>query len=413
MKNKRTLAYLFGLLLILMCTSACGKEDNLPVMGGDVYSGVPTKESDADEKNVQEKKEIIYIIEELSFEEEYIRLFNTTNGKILEKELTDSTILKDKYGNLAGNATIVPGRMVTIDTNEKDGRLTCIQISNEAWEQESVENYTIDWDKNMFRIGNSKYRFEDSVPVFNGDEIITLLDIQEGAVLRVSGVDKQVMAITVQSGLGTIELVNTENFEGGWICVGNEEALKITKDMVLQVPEGHYEVKVAKNGYGDMKEVTVEADDTVVLDLSQFRAQEEKYGLVQFVLQPDSTVLTIDGKIVDDTAPLRLKYGAYRLKVSSAEYGEISRILVVSSPEAQIVINMAAEAEADAEQEEAEEEAEKTEDSTSSSTSSETTTSDTTTSDTKNDSSTTADAEETLTESQLNKLSSFISTLLD
>lgn len=75
-------------------------------------------------------------------------------------------------------------------------------------------------------------------------------------------------------------------------------------------------------------------------------------GKVKFILQPEGTQLSIDGKAADVSQPVELKYGTHKLTVTSEKYGTLTRKLVVGSAESEITINMGTEAKKDKEAEE-------------------------------------------------------------
>ena len=74
-------------------------------------------------------------------------------------------------------------------------------------------------------------------------------------------------------------------------------------------------------------------------------------GKVKFILQPEGTQLSIDGKAADVSQPVELKYGTHKLMVTSEKYGTLTRKLVVGSAESEITINMGTEAKKDKEAE--------------------------------------------------------------
>jgi len=86
--------------------------------------------------------------------------------------------------------------------------------------------------------------------------------------------------------------------------------------------------------------------------LDEYKGEGPKMGKVKFILQPEGTQLSIDGKAADVSQPVELKYGTHKLTVTSEKYGTLTRKLVVGSAESEITINMGTEAKKDKEAEE-------------------------------------------------------------
>lgn len=108
--------------------------------------------------------------------------------------------------------------------------------------------------------------------------------------------DKKIISVNVTSGHGFIVLTHTDLLEGGSISIGGKHIYKIEKDMNVEIPEGTYQVTAANDGYGDTKEVTVKRNETTVLNLDEYKGEGPKMGKVKFILQPEGTQLSIDGK---------------------------------------------------------------------------------------------------------------------
>ncbi len=88
------------------------------------------------------------------------------------------------------------------------------------------------------------------------------------------------------------------------------------------------------------------------MNLDEYKGEGPKMGKVKFILQPEGTQLSIDGKAADVSQPVELKYGTHKLTVTSEKYGTLTRKLVVGSAESEITINMGTEAKKDKEAEE-------------------------------------------------------------
>ena len=363
MKYRRKHGIIFVTILIgMLLTAGCGKAKESNVTVGNKVPQLDTstetskkKTKGSDKKESEEKteeKKDVYIVYRIDDETQTIRLQKVKNGKFSEYGISDATAYRDKYGEFTSEGNITEGSPVQIGTANQEGKLSYIQQSDQVWEQDNVGKFSIDEEKNMIVIGKTKYYYDDSLLVFLDGEQISLDTITGNDKLRVAGMDKKIISVNVTSGHGFIVLTHTDLFEGGSISIGGKHIYKIEKDMNVEIPEGTYQVTAANDGYGDTKEVTVKRNETTVLNLDEYKGEGPKMGKVKFILQPEGTQLSIDGKAADVSQPVELKYGTHKLTVTSEKYGTLTRKLVVGSAESEITINMGTEAKKDKEAEE-------------------------------------------------------------
>ena len=112
-------------------------------------------------------------------------------------------------------------------------------------------------------------------------------------------------------------------------------------------PVGTYAQLVEWYKKGDL-----DFSEVKTVNLDEYKGEGPKMGKVKFILQPEGTQLSIDGKAADVSQPVELKYGTHKLTVTSEKYGTLTRKLVVGSAESEITINMGTEAKKDKEAEE-------------------------------------------------------------
>jgi hypothetical protein len=221
---------------------------------------------------------------------------------------------------------------------DSQAKLTAIQLASDAWYQENITRFTVDESIGMLVIGDTKYRYGDHLRVFAGEQEISISQVKTGDVLAVQGLDKQILSVQVIQGHGTIALTNTELFEGGWISLGTRIYAKVTKDMILEVPEGTYQLSVANNGYGDTKEIQVERAQVTTVDLEEYQGEGPMVCQVSFEIYVDGALLYIDGEPMDYDEPVELRYGVYQLTVIADGFDTWERQLVIHSADATIQI---------------------------------------------------------------------------
>ena len=298
----------------------------------------------------------IYVVISIDTEKRLIGLALPDSPRTVQYGYTQATQILDDHGQFMSTAKLVPGRVVTIGELDDEAKLTTIQLARSAWYQENISRFSVDPSIGMLVIGDTKYRYDEHLRVFSGDQEISLEQVSENDVISVQGLDKQILSVQVTTGHGTIALTNTELFEGGWISLGTKIYAKVTPDMTLEVPEGTYELSVANDGYGDRKTIEVERAQVTTVDLNEYKGEGPKTCLVTFEIHVQDALLYIDGEPVEYDQPVELRYGVYSLTVIADGFETWERQLVIHSKEATIQIGEPELAQED-EQEDAQESA--------------------------------------------------------
>jgi hypothetical protein len=325
-------------LLLTGCGDSTKSQVSMDQYPAPVASGEETPDPEEELEDVQTEDGEIYLVVSIDTDNCLIDLAATDSARVIQYGYTLSTRIMDAYGQYISAEKLTPGRAVTIGDTDSEAKLTSIQLAADAWYQENITRFSIDDSIGMLTIGDSKYRYGDHLRVFADDQEISISQIKEGDVLSVQGLDKQILSVQVTRGHGTIALVNTELFEGGWISLGTKIYAKITENMILEVPEGTYELSVANDGYGDTKEIQVERASVTTVDLEEYRGEEPKVCQVTFEIYVDGAELYIDGEPVDYDQPVELRYGVYSLMVIAEGFETWQRQLVIHSADATIQI---------------------------------------------------------------------------
>ena len=344
---------LAGIVVILMLfVVGCGGSKRPEyVMGQHYYTGesqeevteTATEETGGEEDTQEAESETIpdnlYLIMKNDMETEMLILKQLSTGKQYMYYYSFGTKFLDKYANHTSVVNFDVGRAVKIGQKDAQGKLDAIQISDDVWEYDDVSKYAIDLDYNMFTYAGDKYRYDNSLLVNSDDTILDIADLSQKDTLRVIGVGKKLLSLTVTTGHGTLSLVNTELFEGSYIQIGTKIFSEITPDMQMELAEGTYTVTVANDGYGGSTDITVERGQTVTLDLDTLKGEGPKYCNVAFVIAGDGASLMVDGQSVDFSQTVSLKYGVHSIIVNVPGYDTWSKYLYVNSSEATIVID--------------------------------------------------------------------------
>lgn len=319
---------------VFVALSGCGRKDDGPVSMKGYASGVEA----ATEEETQAEESSLYTVSGVDTTLSTMTFLNIDTGRYEQYSYTDGTIFKDRHGSLISAASMVPGKVVTLTLRDKDLILEKVEQSADAWEMDDIGKFSYNEEDKIFTIGDTKYSYDEELQVFSGDAAIELSAVTGQDTLRIQGIDRKVLSVSVTTGHGVIQLVNTQALEGGWLSLNHKNYYKITENMQLEVPEGTYELTVAGNGYGGSTEVAVTRNEQTSVDVDSIKGEDPKYCTLTFAVDVAGALMYIDGSQVDYTQPLQLQYGIHSIQITADGYDTWSKRLYVNSPEAQIEI---------------------------------------------------------------------------
>lgn len=327
----------------MIMMAGCGQQTR-PVSTAQYYN--PAKETAADTEEAEgagAKTSIgtdLYLIIGNDMTNEQLNLKQLASGKQYLYVYSLSTDFQDKYGNSATTMDFEPGRVIHIGKKDGEGRLLQAQIADEVWEYSDITKYSVDTERGIFKIADSKYSYDADLFVESNGEKIRLSDLNEKDKIRVVGIGTKILSVSVTTGQGILELRNTSVFEGSFIQVGSKIFAQITHNMKLEIPEGTYTVTVANEGYGGSTEVEIARGEVCTLDLDELKGEGPKTGSITFYIDVEGATLSIDGDTVDYSAPVVLIYGVHTLHAEAAGYDDFDKKLFVNSAAANIDISL-------------------------------------------------------------------------
>lgn len=330
----------------MIMMAGCGQQTR-PVSTAQYYN--PAKETVADTEEAEgagAKTSIgtdLYLIIGNDMTNEQLNLKQLASGKQYLYVYSLSTDFQDKYGNSATTVDFEPGRVIHIGKKDGEGRLLQAQIADEVWEYSDITKYSVDTERGIFKIADSKYSYDADLFVESNGEKIRLSDLNEKDKIRVVGIGTKILSVSVTTGQGILELRNTSVFEGSFIQVGSKIFAQITHNMKLEIPEGTYTVTVANEGYGGSTEVEIARGEVCTLDLDELKGEGPKTGSITFYIDVEGATLSIDGDTVDYSAPVVLTYGVHELHAEADGYDDFDKKLFVNSAAANIDISLTGE----------------------------------------------------------------------
>lgn len=252
-----------------------------------------------------------------------------------------TTRFYDKYKEALSVGQVETGSIVDITFLKNNKKLNTLILSPQAWTFSDVSRFAIDEDHRIISLGDDFYKYTEELLIMQGNQVMTLMDINTIDNLSVQGIDKTVYSIRIDDGHGYLRLTGDEYFIGGFIEVGNSQIREITEGMLLTVPAGSYDVTVSKSGQIGTVHVDVAENEEMTVDISEFKSETiVKEGKILFTVSPEDAVLYVDGKEVDTSKPVSLEYGIHQIMAKKAGYKTSSSYLRVSSESAGISVTL-------------------------------------------------------------------------
>lgn len=270
---------------------------------------------------------------------------NMETGKQYTLYYDGTTYVKDKHDGPMTISQVEPGDVVDVTFLKGKKRLASIKQSPQAWVYDGIENYDFGGPNKTASIGSTTYSLPDDVVVMSEGRRSEVMDVVAQDVVTVSGIDHKIYSINVERGHGYLRLKNDQALIGGWIEVGNSVIREITEDMLLVVPEGSYQVLLSHNGVSGSKDVVIERNKEVVLDVSDLEIPESRTGRILFSVTPETAKVSIDGNVVDISRAVELPYGIHQIHLEAKGYDSLTKYIQVGSEYATISFELEEERE--------------------------------------------------------------------
>jgi hypothetical protein len=325
-----------ALLLCTACTVDTGKDDNT----GELYYYPASTEPRTEMADKEENRDLFLILS-MDTAQETIRMYRYADGRQYQYTYGLDTRFLDKYGNRSSATQFTPGKAVYPGSVDTQGKLTTLQIADDVWEYDNVRRFSIEEDRGVFYIADTRYSYDSETFVFSDEEQGSLRDLTANDRLTVIGQEKRILAVIVTTGHGTLQLTGTELFEGSYLQLDTSVFAEITPEMQMELQEGTYTLTVANDGWGGSCTIEITRGETTTVDLDSIKGDGPKYGTILFAIDVEGAKLSIDGETIDYSSTVELRYGWHTMEVTASGYEDWSKYLYVNSEEATIVIELA------------------------------------------------------------------------
>lgn len=285
-------------------------------------------------------RSFVGVVKALDLENQTISILGVDNPVVTNFSYNGGTDVRSQYDKVISMKKITLGEIVNFTYNAKTNKLLSLQIYKEAWTYENVKKMKMDRGSKIIQLGTSRYGFTDSILYVGDNKIIDVTELSAKDQLMVKGVGDMVYSIIVTKGHGTIRFTGFEDFVGGTVYIGASTYQRVEDTMNIVMRQGTYKVTMQNGELVGTKEVTVERDSEVTVDMSEFKIEKAKIGEVTFTISPYGADLYVNGSATDYSNPVTLNYGEHTIAVSLPGYKSFSGILTVGQSEQEIQVNL-------------------------------------------------------------------------
>ena len=200
----------------------------------------------------------------------------------------DSTAaVTNKFGETITAEQITTGEILELAYRTSDTLLVSAAVPEDVWEYDEVDSFSFRAEENMMRFADKKYQYSANTYISSSGQQIALAELNQEDTLTVRGVGIHVYSITRTAGHGYVRLTGYEDFTGGMVEVGNRIILPIADNMLITAPAGIYRVTLCKGVSIASKTATVQQDQTVTVDFSDYVSTAKDIGTVTFDIEPE------------------------------------------------------------------------------------------------------------------------------
>ena len=272
-----------------------------------------------------------------------VKLMSVDNGRSYTVSINNLSVFEDNYGKVTVPELFEMGMIVDVDVSVHSRTIKSMQQDPDAFLRRDVTGFEINPNRGVFSTddGTNLHITENTV-VIKGDKTVRLTDISDDDVLLLRGTGHELYSIRIMSGYGHLRIRGAEYFTGGWVRIA-DMFKPVSEDMLLDVPEGEYDMMITYKGQGGTRHVVINRGKETSVDVSDLKGELIKTGEIVFTIRPLSAdpEVRIDGEIVDHMHPVELEYGVYQLEITAEGYTAVRERIAVGSEAANLDIELA------------------------------------------------------------------------
>lgn len=278
-----------------------------------------TTEASEETSTISDNLAISGVVTALDTEVKNITVLNIDTRESTTFAYSTSTLAQNKYGDGISMAQLQIGEIVDLEYSRSNGRLKEVTISPDAWELNNITQFTMDRTNKTIQAGSYLYQYDSSIAIVSDGTLVEPIEISDQDELTIKGRGTTAYSIIITKGHGYVSLENEELFLGGILTIG-KIAKTITTNMLVVVPEGDYTLEVIQGNVKGQKQIRVEKNEELAVDIRSFVAEARQIGTVNFKIEPENAKLYVNGKETNHKEVATFDYGTYAIRVEADGY---------------------------------------------------------------------------------------------
>lgn len=288
---------------------------------------VPLKEPPASENSTVAESDVRLFGAVVSISREAMAVLNEEDNTIREIYLDSYTKFKDKYGQSTTWEDVNIGDCVGVDYNSTLNKATIVQGDSEAWKKTSVKNQTITHDTESIKVDGETYLIPKSVIVLPEG---SMLNIKPSDVLTLRGRKNKVLSINIEKRSGVLAFKNKERITNATVEVDADVYKALDEVNTLNLSEGPHTVVIKGDNIDAFsRDIIISPGETNTLDLAEVSL---KSGTISLKVNETDYSLSVNNEpVADNSKPLTLPFGTYKLKITKDGFTPWEDTVIVNS----------------------------------------------------------------------------------
>ncbi len=198
----------------------------------------------------------------------HITFHNAENDTEFELSYDGASKFYGEYGTQITAGVLEIGDLLNVTVrlydNTKIDKGTAL---TDTWEYKRVDDLVLNTEEKYLTIKKTNYKFSDDLCILSNNKKITISDLNTSAdKYTIRGKGEYVYEIIVTTGHGTLVLLNSGDYAGGTIMLGQKYMFDITGNGTYVVREGTYDMQIIYGETKINKTVDIVRDDVVYFD---------------------------------------------------------------------------------------------------------------------------------------------------
>ena len=283
------------------------------------------------------------VIKAIDIDKKTIELRNHDTGRDYTLKYDNTSLIFNQYGRSLSASLLETGTVAQVTFLSESRHLNSLIIEKNAFSIDRSYGFDLQFDREVARIGNTNYKISGKTLVLIDGKSSIIQEVMPDDTVHLTGCGTDIFCVKVIKGHGYVSLssekIGEDDITGAYLEIGKKNINKVTKNMMVRVAAGSYDVHLTGKGVNYETKIRVERDTETIVDTSQIDVIH-KMGKITFEITPEEAKVKIDGEETDVSFPINLEYGDHKIEVEADEYDKVEEILHVGSSACTVKIDL-------------------------------------------------------------------------